>query len=82
MHNSARSIWQLLLSVKRQTRKGTKKVIECYANTCDPLGKVLKMLVKFGCEHMKACQSRRSVKFSKKHMAALQVNDEATRKGT
>ena len=36
MHNSARSTWQLLLSVKRQTRKGTKKVIECYANRCDP----------------------------------------------
>ena len=41
-------------SVKRQTRKGAKRVIECDVNTCKPLQKLLKMLVKFECEHMKA----------------------------
>ena len=45
-------------NVKRQTRKGTITALECCANTCKPLRKVLRMLVKFECEHMKACQSR------------------------
>lgn len=42
MHNLARSTWQLLHSIKRQTRKGTEKVIECCANSCKTLRKVLK----------------------------------------
>ena len=78
----ARSTWQLLHSVKRQTRKSIKKVIEICANTCKPWRKNFKMLVKFQCEHMKVCQSYRGAKLSKKHMEAAQVNDKTIRENT